>query len=219
MSILQDVQPKSAGSVDDPDYWRDILYWLVVEANYDADKVWDMLQFNRWGGLSIGLLPTRLLMYPDFKAMVQDSAPWDFKDRVEQDLGDPVRIGGMWFEYSTAGNILYGFYGRAAGFSLLELQAGAGWAQIEDHNRTGDEVGTLLTLFDTETDYYAVEFGSRLYDETRGQEKPLTIGTFMSELKRYEYLQWMAVRADPGHTEMPKAEGWPYQPGRFNGGE
>ena len=162
-------------------------------------------------------IPSKALAYYMFKEMVQDRAVWDFKVVMKKDLGTPIRIGGQWFEYSTAGNILYGFTGTAAGFTPIELDLGAGYAQLRDHFSKGDEIGTLATAFDTRDDYYAVQFGVELYYNTLGQGRPLTVREFSALLVKYDHLHDMAVRDPPKGVKQPAAEGWPYQAGRFNG--
>ncbi len=46
---------------------------------------------------------------------------------------DVIKIGNKWYEYSTAGNILFGYYSRAAGFDLGTIQKGAGGVQVFDY--------------------------------------------------------------------------------------
>ncbi len=211
-------QEEGAGSTYDHAYWLDLLLWLVREANRDA-SIWETRHLN---SLNTGLVPesdplsSKVEAYGMFTEIVKDSAPWDFKDQIKNDLGDPIRIGGKWFEYSTPGNILYGFYGCAAGFTPLELHIGAGYAQLQDQRNEGAEIGGLPTLFDSPDDYYAIEFGVELYNQTLAQGKPVTVGAFSALLTNYGRLNDMAVRQarDP---DRPQAEGWPYQPGRFNG--
>ena len=201
---------ESAGSVYDPGYWLDITLWLVREANYDISlpEIRAMAYMNR--------CPAKPLAYYMFKELVQDSGPWDFKDEIRRVVGDPVRIGGRWFEYSTAGNILYGFYGTAAGFTPIELYIGAGMAQLLDHLREGAEIGTLATALDTSDDHYAVRSGIYLYHQTQGRGKPLTVWEFCALLVQYDHLERMALREKPEQFGVPP-EDWPFRPGDFNG--
>ncbi len=217
---------ESAGAVYDPGYWLDITLWLVREANYDISLRevqcmkrlnWQAFisSFSSWPSRWQCILPKALAYYM-FTEMVQDGAVWDFKDKIIDELGNPVRIGGQWFEYSTAGNILYGFYGTAAGFTPIELYIGAGVAQLADYRREGAEIGTLATALDTSDGHYAVRFGIYLYNQTQAQGKPLTVWEFSALLVQYDHLNGMAVAA-PGKADRSPPEGWPFGPGRFNG--
>jgi hypothetical protein len=93
---------------------------------------------------------------------------------------------------------LYGFYGLAAGFSKAELEAGAGFAQVMDHffDEKQPDVGGPLTLFDTEDDYYAVQFGFFLYENYYGDGE-LTVSEFLEALSKYKYADKLALRPEP----------------------
>ncbi len=209
---------QSAGSVFDPNYWRDLLLWLVREANRNVrlPEVRSMHSLNAAGNSSPVGLAIKAPAVGVFFELVKDSAPWDFKDKIERRLGERVRLEGEWFEYSTPGNIHYGFVGAAAGYSLEGLHVGAGAAQLRDSLLEKGPVGSGWTLFDTEDDYYAVEFGFRLYHEAYASDKTLTVAEFDSLLVKYENLDKMARKAEPIWPGKPSAN-WPYQPGYFNG--
>lgn len=128
-----------------------------------------------------------------FAYLVKAGAQWDIKIEMKAQLGPDVVIGGMWFEYSTPGNIAYGFLGAAMGFSKAEIAIGAGGAQAYDYGRgcggdTPCEIGPIAAnprpigrtgpgpmlpdiwpLGDTVDDAYAVRLGYELYGTTGGR--------------------------------------------------
>ncbi len=210
---------------DDPNFWRDLTRWLVQEANRDATLPEIItIRFCNQIFLVNPRSPlahqAKTLAYYMFYQIVHDSGPWDFKDKIfEVSRGEGVRLGGHWFEYSTPGNILYGFNGAAAGFTLEELHGGAGIAQLRDHLLEGAPLGPVGTLLDTPDDYYAVEFGYRLYKEAYEPDQTLTLAEFDALLAQYDHLEQMAlVEAPPPEPAPREVEGdWPYGPGYFNG--
>jgi len=88
-------------------------------------------------------------------------------------------LGDKWFEYSVPGNIHYAYVGRAAGFTPQELHLGASWAEIRDPDHDGQPGQIRIPLlggfyfdstyaptwYDSPYDYWAIEFGSALYDK------------------------------------------------------
>ncbi len=122
-----------------------------------------------------------------FIELVKSGAPWDIKIEMEKQLGRELVIGGEWFEYSTPGNIAYGFLGAALGFSKAEIYGGAGVAQAGDYatgcsgkspceigplysppmSRSGSPRGpyspAIFPLGDTVDDAFAVRLGFELY--------------------------------------------------------
>jgi len=112
---------------------RDLTTWFIA-ALVDSAESPEMQRINalnqppQYGG-------NKRKAYDEFIYNVEDGAKCDVKDKIEVRVGNPTKIGNNWYEYSTAGNILYGFYGKAAGFTDFELHAGAGKAQIDDYRR------------------------------------------------------------------------------------
>ncbi|MBM4460528.1 MAG: hypothetical protein FJ011_22685 [Chloroflexi bacterium] len=155
--------------------------------------------------------------YQTFTPLVKSDGPWDFKARIEREIGKTVQLGGDWHEWSTTGNITYGFLGAAAGFSRFELRAGAGIAQVNDvlKGKPDARLGPPRTYFDTTDDFWAVEFGYQLYEKTVGQGWALTEAVFTTSLAEYAHRSQMALRDEP----MPSAPNanWPYGAGYFNG--
>lgn len=128
--------------------------------------------------------------------LVSNGKKYDVKLGIKSDLGDKIKLGNNWYESSTAGNILYGFYGLAAGFSKDELHEGAGIAQLKDLFVKGTLPGGPGTSFDTEDDYYAIEFGFFLY-ENYYDDGVLTESEFLDALAKYEYADKLALVTKP----------------------
>ncbi len=202
----------------DPNYWRDLLLWLVREANRNVGlpEVRSIRSLNAASNSGSTGVVSKAAAAGMFIELVKDSAPWDFKDKIKGELEERIRLGSDWFEYSTPGNIHYGFVGAAAGFSLPELRAGAGAAQLRDHCVEGGPVGSWRTGFDIADDYYAVEFGHQLYQEAYAPDKKLTVAEFNVLLVKYEHRDRMARVTEPIWLGKPDVN-WPYQPGYFNG--
>ncbi len=211
----------------DPYYWYDLTYWLVQEANYIVElPEIKHLASNNWIVLINGMLgkyreaSMRLgLSLFIFIQLARTGGPWDFKEKIEEDIGKEMRLGGYWFEYSTVGNILYGFYGAAANFPLKLLQAGAGAMQVVDRyilkRNENVPIGSLRTFFDTEDDYYAIEFGYRLYQKAYASDGKLTISEFRALLVQYEHREKMALVDSPSLRKEVNPD-WPYRLGYFD---
>ena len=204
-----------------PDY-RDLTDWIVKAADYTANYP-DMKEVSRILLLAKGAKSEESIMLLSlalgkFKGLVQDGAIFDFKDNILSELGNSTKLGSDWFEYSTSGNILYGYYGASTSFSKDALHLGAGFAQAMDYKndllrglkgepQEGSQLGPLSTIFDTPDDYAAVEFGYALYLSGT----PLTCDVFIAKLQDYRSL--MALTISPG-TYSPATT--TYAPDRFN---
>jgi hypothetical protein len=211
-------EDEGTGYEPDPNYWLDLTFWLVSEANYGAMlfEVQMIRLNNMLGNSGPSCAGNQVVAWSMFYELVHDSAPWDFKDQIQRKVGDPIRLGGLWVEYSTPGNILYGFSGAASGFSLEMLHIGAGVAQVRDHIVEGGPLSGPETLFDTADDFYAVEFGYKLYKEAYISDKKLTVSEFNALSVQYEHRDQMMV-AKPPSPGQPANPDWPYKPGYFNG--
>jgi hypothetical protein len=135
-----------------------------------------------------------------FYNLVKDGAKFDVKDNILALLGDKVKINKNWYEYSTPGNILYGYYGAAAGFDLEILQRGAGFAQIMDVIKDPLKAprGQVKYKMDTEDDYYAVLFGNELYESTTLDDGVLGYQEFINAIESYDFADNLALVTDPG---------------------
>ena len=194
---------------------RDLTAWVIQAAEYTAnyDEIEEIENLNKMTTESIGgvnstnrSLTFQLFAAKKFYSLVHDGAIFDFKDKISITLGQSILIDGDWYEFSTAGNILFGYYGRAAGFSTQSLHAGAGVAQVIDFTKNfsgmsnglqddGARLGPISNFFDTPDDYAAVEMGAILYD----QAGPLTYDVFSRVLQ--EYKNEMALVTDPGNFQ------------------
>jgi len=133
-------------------------------------------------------------------------------------------------EYSVAGNIFYGYIGRASGFLWWEIKGGAAWAEKHDqsHNPNNSdeyvqdaplgevEIGlsdpVTWNFGDEKHDNVAVTFGIKLWDKFGSN---LTLPQFMSEFNSYA---GQLQRHAPDTVPVPNsvAQNWPYPVGYFN---
>ena len=179
------------------------------------------------GALHAGALYT-------FGQQVKNGARWDFKDEIGIQLGQGVTFCGMGkcyddIEYSVAGNIFYGYIGRASGFAWWEIKGGAAWAEQHDpsHDPNSPEYvpdaplgerdfsspdPVAWNFGDESHDNAAVTFGIKLWNN-HGMN--LSLAQFMSELNAYvSQLQRHAPSAQPVDEQYAKY--WPYSVGHFN---
>jgi len=109
---------------------------------------------------------------------------------------------GFW-SYEVVANIHYGYVGKAAGFTDIELLAGAGMAQLKDHlldpvlegkDPNRDAIGPLGTYFDEPEDQAAIQIGIDLYSKygllITVDEFREAFGPHSGELKRGPTPQW-----------------------------
>jgi hypothetical protein len=114
--------------------------------------------------------------------LVRPGGKFDVKLKIYSELGDTVKIGSKWYEYSTVGNILFGYYSHAAGFSLEEIQKGAGEVQRFDYWRKGcpddprcdTALGGDDTFSDSPDDFSGVQFGYELYTSEAASDGVIT---------------------------------------------
>jgi len=219
---------------------RDITIWLWAELRANGLEA------------TVTMRPFRDIPYPGCRSLwltlwlrrVADDHTWDFKDQIEQKLGDTVMLRGSgeafaWYEFSIPGNINFGYAGRAAGWPGPALHVGASLAQITDqvHKERGDATclvpripddvcPSLLqgylnpdwrgTLYDSPDDWWSVEFGIQLWDQ---HPVGLTLDQFRSFLATHSGLLAGSRRSQPsdvGQYRDPQ-DAWPYPTGHFNG--
>ena len=104
--------------------------------------------------------------YEAWKAMVSTGGPWDQKVNIKQSgLIDKENPNILFGEYSTnyqaVANMHFGYVGNAAGFWLLTLDIGAGFAQKQDNEK--EHIGPGWG--DDPFDKWWIHFGYALYDE------------------------------------------------------
>jgi hypothetical protein len=201
------------GEPPDP---RDLLFWILKELNYlptmpDGVEIKELLSpelipFSSYYG-------RLFLAGSEFHDLVKDGALLDVKDKIEDLLGDKIRLGDFWFEYSTPGNILFGFYGTAWGWDSTSLHIGAGFAQIMDGVR-GKGIGPLGLGFDTADDFSAIDLGIQLYNEAYAPDGRVTATEFLEMLSNFESLSTMNPATSTSNP-VPLDPGWPYFQGFF----
>lgn len=220
---------------------RNLTLWLYRE-----------LRNNAWSSYTVKIYEMATSYNPSkikdafsaFKLLVQDRAKWDFKHKIQQELQansfvlfhDTSQFDYKWYERSVAGNIHYGYIGRAAGFSREFLHGGAGYAEIVDpaHVQAGESCCVCIpngkggcffsgcgyfnpnwmnTWFDDPMDYTAVEAGIVMYD---------TYGRFLTYEGFEDTLSLYGPRLATTSEHLPwkwknPAGNWPYEVGHFNG--
>lgn len=150
---------------------RDLTGYLTRFLNFSANHSEITSIRNRNAQSPTGLSATGLW---DFSQIVKDGAPFDIKVGIQDQIGSAVKLGDTWYEYSTPGNIAFGFYGAAAGFDISVLLLGAGYAQTEDWLLRGREFGDLECYLDTCGDMYALILGYVLYNSSALDDGILT---------------------------------------------
>ena len=173
-----------------------------------------------------------------FSNLVADHRPWDFKHKIERDLGPGITLCAHWrcdgtVEYSVPGNVHFGFVAREAGYAPNIVHLGAGHAEITDpshdpkspyfkerYNPLGKfsarltREGLVLNLGDDPQDHWAVQFGMRLYDKY-ANGRNLTYLAFQQELSiGIIGFAKRAPRSSPVDESI--ASQWPYAPSFFD---
>jgi hypothetical protein len=193
----------------------DLTKWIVEELN-TLPTLTEGQAIRTGFGVSPGAVAPNCVTcsYYILNQLVRDGAPLDVKDKIEEELGQTLRLGDYWFEFSIAGNILYGFYGSAWHISPAGLHLGAGVAQLQDYLRDrSTELGPPSTYFDTPDDYYAIEFGIELYYRGYAPDGIVTVGEFTALLTTFAEFQQLSHRPEPpGIAFNPN---WPYNQGYF----
>jgi RHS repeat-associated protein len=92
---------------------RDLTTWVVAAAvdiaeSSEMQEIARLNAISKYGGIAGPLVPSgaKALAFSQFKALVEDGAKYDVKDKIEQTIGYDTKIGNGWYEFSTAGNIL-----------------------------------------------------------------------------------------------------------------
>jgi RHS repeat-associated protein len=211
------------GEVIPPDK-RDLTNWLPSAAVYMATDP-EILEFRRLISSTDGA--KNFQGFLKFKNVVQAGARFDVKLKIKDRLGRSIKLGENWYEYSTSGNILYGFYGSAAGFKAETLHVGAGYAQVrdvldwvwvvgylcEDNPDKFPDFGGPAHYFDTPDDYHAVDFGIWLYQRYYVPTGTFTRDNFVQGLNSYEFAWGLRGVLNPKDYK-PNTIG-PYAPDYF----
>ena len=134
-------------------------------------------------GLTCIAVDTRFVdaMLGPFLELNGDYGRWDIKRNIQRDIAVGIILCGSdgcgWFDYSTPGNIHYGFIAAATGVpENLSMLAG-GYLQVFKDRQF--EWNWWSTAFEDPQDFAAVQFGYNLY-ETYGTE--MTLDDFQTAL-------------------------------------
>lgn len=212
---------------------RDLTCWMVAELQADvnspeANSIKYLLNERTLPceGAACSVLreidfaTRRLMAYEKWIPLVRDRAKWDFKHEILVTMGDTIQLCHTeceWLDYSTPGNIGFGYVGTAVGFSWPELHGGAGKAEAEDPAHLDERnLGDYYinrewwrSLFDDPQDAAAIEFGIDLYERFGTN---ITLDNFRTVLA--SYIGRMARREAP-NTQYSNPR-WPYKAGEFN---
>jgi hypothetical protein len=176
---------------------RNLTYWLInaMETNAHSLEVNEIRLHNQRGSLSVlkaflvqkdlKCLPRvameKILAYSKWYSLVDGGARWDFKNRIYNELGEDIRLCGLfgcnWYKWDVPANIHYGYVGKAAGFKDIELHCGAGYAQKVG---IASEEGRLWACFDAPKDFAAIRMGIDLYQFTGSDISPFSFKLVMS---------------------------------------
>lgn len=200
---------KSGGGCKDK---RDLTDWLaralVDSANNPNIKIIAKLNSRKNAGASLAAAER-------FFSMVHNDAYFDVKWNIRQEVGRAVKIGNNWLEFSTPGNIMFGFYGSAAGFSPRSLYAGGGVAQhidytqhqlgISEHPEESADLGPSGYPYygDSEDDHYAIQFGIDLYKQYQ-KTGELTASDLTAALDRLPYKSKLNLLGAPSNCNPTK---------------
>jgi hypothetical protein len=156
---------------------KDVTNWLLSAMNYYTEIPEMRVLSALTGPNKAGI---RLTAFGYWYKMVRNRAPLDVKRKMERGLGPSTMIADHWYEYSTAGNILFGFLSEAAGFDPIETHGGAGAAQIWDYAVEGGPIGPVYTGFDQVDDFDATRFGRRVFENAYVDDGVVTQGEFFA---------------------------------------
>lgn len=105
---------------------------------------------------------------------------WDIKRNIRRNIGEGVILCGTencgWFDYSTPGNIHFGFIAGRMNVPKPLSQAAGGYLEVKEGTAN---INNWRTLFEDPQDWAAVQFGYNLY-KTYGSD--ITLREFQEAL-------------------------------------
>jgi RHS repeat-associated protein len=113
-----------------------VVAWIRAEMvkNAQSPTTGRLATLNRsvvWGWGSFDQrVEAKIEAYRIFGGMVRPGGPWDPKSDIADEFGTSQWVGEYRYYYDIWGNIMFGYLGRAAGFTSAELLNGAGLVQI-----------------------------------------------------------------------------------------
>jgi RHS repeat-associated protein len=216
---------------------RDLTSWLYRELKANASSTYALKMYS----FITSLDPVKWVKgYQAFYNLVQNEAKWDFKHKIQLELESKsfVLFHGIkrddfrWYEFSVAGNINFGYVGRASGIPGEILHVGAGRAEIKDpaHYKRGEALcyldclsflcgsyyinpGWSKSLYDDPQDYEGVKLGIKMFDM---YGRFMTYENFQNALNTYGYLMTLSSEYH-GWGWKNSIGKWPYEVGHFNG--
>jgi len=148
-TLTTELEKTSAGGIPD------LTSWLLTAMSKDATSptAVALAKANNEG--------YKVEAYNVWIDSVKGGSAWDYKVELNNAKITTIKLGNQILSYDTLANIHYGFVSRASGFSSLELQAGAGTAQILSHTL---EKSYYSTYFDAPQDNLMIRIGVWMYD-------------------------------------------------------
>ncbi|MBN1876746.1 MAG: hypothetical protein JXA33_21155 [Anaerolineae bacterium] len=227
----------------------DLTNWLYQELAFNSNSYYvrRIRELGLGGHFNLGKEAVdSARAFAAFYFLVRDKAKWDFKHKINNELGQKVALLNgeelHWYEYSVTGNVHYGFVGRAAGFTAFELYAGAGYAEIKDpaHIKRGEaccpEACLVAAIEDVNLYEGCIKLGcyyinpdwtKSFFDDPQDQasvefgiQMYNAYGKALTEVQFRDYLTCYGDELTPAlivyGPGIPQAE-WPYYIGYFNG--
>jgi len=214
----------------------DLTDWLVNEMTTNAQSS-EIKNIAELGSLETSLflgLLYELYYGEDFSAaqlgmffeLNSETGIWNFKIAMSEQIGGAVSLCGAtncgWFDYSTPGNIHFGFVAAAAGIPMDLSQDAGGLLQFKD-GFTGDgewqKEWSETTSGEDPRDWAAVQFGYYLYQKYGAN---MTSAQFRSELttdvmSTLQEPDWYGATGNPVEVPgPPTSQENQYQYGQFN---
>ena len=129
--------PSGRAPAGEAPWWESpVVAWVRSQMVQNAQSpVIDLLStLNRsviWGVGSVEVrMQAKIDAYRVFGGMVRPGGPWDPKNEILGQWGYRQYVGEHSYYYDIWGNIMFGYLGRAAGFTAPELLNGAGLVQV-----------------------------------------------------------------------------------------
>lgn len=198
----------------------DVTKWLVNEmvTNVNSPEfraMFDMFPPPPLGPGPVGHEWSGAVLNPiDFYENNTGWGLWDIKREMEVRIGKGIVMCGIdgcrWFDYSTPGNIHYGYLAAASGVPIELSMAAGGFLEVRDETAKWKNWDYL---FEDPQDYAGVEFGYYLY-ETFGDD--LTVEEFYNALTTdvMDALQPAPRDFKPPHIAQMQNNS--YSPGAFS---
>jgi hypothetical protein len=183
----------------------DLTQWLVDEMNANRKgAIAGAIRRDLFGAM-IGITD-RYMYLADaglrFEDVVHDHGLWDFKYKIEDIIGDNIKLGDVWYAADVPGNIHFGYVGVAVGFPKTILHCGADYATDK----------TLCSGSDHLDDYEAIEAGADILRFSSGGD--VTVNALKTALAAHPGMR-------KGSPWIPYPESfkyqWPYSVGTFDG--